>query len=680
MDNHSQEELVSKLEKALSEQANRAAEGHKVVADKVQAVKAALDGVLEKITAERVSASTLADSSKERLDELKAMVLQRPDVDPEKMARLERALTERNEELKAAKDRANHLDKALSSKSEELERLAGELEAAKGAADKSVAEAREASARLSTLENEIQDRDHRSAEAEKRAEQLEHDLEASKRESAEAREHASTLERDLAEAQRTADSAAERLRTLEGELAAARESEEPLKQRLAALESEASDKNRSMESASARVEELERREMTLRSELDSLRAEAAHATQGDAAQRLEESETSNQQLREALGQRDRELEEARGELEPLRQRLNELEKQLADAAAAGEVSAPIEPGQLDKITVELDHERKKRIEAEAEVVSLRKLIRDESPAAPKATETLFGSPKPAGESRPRRGSDRDDMRRRMGDILVDAGVITQDQLEEALADQRMSPHKRLGNILVDRGFTTEDVVAQALAFQRNVEFIRIRESTIDPRAARLITPRLAEMHACVPISLSDNEIVLGSRKGMAIRFDETDVRAMGRSARGVRGMSLAASDKVVSMVAISPDMSLLTICENGYGKRTSLDQYRKTRRGGKGVINIKATDRNGEVVAIQAVSEGDELMFITAKGMMLRTDLSAVREIGRATQGVRLIRLNDDDKVVAVAKIAPEDEGEELETPDNEAPEPDAGNDAGDAS
>ena len=107
-----------------------------------------------------------------------------------------------------------------------------------------------------------------------------------------------------------------------------------------------------------------------------------------------------------------------------------------------------------------------------------------------------------------------------------------------------------------------------------------------------------------------------------------------------------------------PVLSLLTVCENGYGKRTDIGEYRKTRRGGKGIINIKTTERNGRVVAIRAVTDDDELMLITANGMMLRTDLTAVREIGRATQGVRLIRLDEGDKVVAAAKIAPEDEEE----------------------
>ena len=116
----------------------------------------------------------------------------------------------------------------------------------------------------------------------------------------------------------------------------------------------------------------------------------------------------------------------------------------------------------------------------------------------------------------------------------------------------------------------------------------------------------------------DNEIVLGSRDGMAVRFLEGNVRAMGRTARGVRGMTLGKGDEVVAMIVTKPGGSVLTVCENGHGKRTSLDEYRLTKRGGKGVINIKTTDRNGKVVAIKSVSDDDELMFITAGGIMLR--------------------------------------------------------------
>lgn len=127
--------------------------------------------------------------------------------------------------------------------------------------------------------------------------------------------------------------------------------------------------------------------------------------------------------------------------------------------------------------------------------------------------------------------------------------------------------------------------------------------------------------------------------------------------RGVKGINLRGDDIVVDMVVTNEEASLLTVCQMGYGKRTQVSEYRKTNRGGKGVINIKTTDRNGKVVALKSVIDTDELMVISAKGTVLRTDLSAVREIGRATQGVRLIRVDTGNQVVAVAKIVRENNG-----------------------
>jgi DNA gyrase subunit A len=177
-----------------------------------------------------------------------------------------------------------------------------------------------------------------------------------------------------------------------------------------------------------------------------------------------------------------------------------------------------------------------------------------------------------------------------------------------------------------------------------------------PRASGIIAIGLDEEDSLINVEMTDgeHEIVLGTRDGMAIRFSEGDVRAMGRTARGVKGMTLNGDDRVVDMVAIKPGATLLTLCEGGFGKRTPIEEYRLTRRGGKGVINIRTSDRNGTVVAVKGVDDTDELMLITSKGIMLRTDLSAVRAIGRATQGVKIIRVDEGDRLVAVAKIAPE--------------------------
>jgi DNA gyrase subunit A len=141
---------------------------------------------------------------------------------------------------------------------------------------------------------------------------------------------------------------------------------------------------------------------------------------------------------------------------------------------------------------------------------------------------------------------------------------------------------------------------------------------------------------------------------MAIRFDEQQVRSMGRVSRGVHGIKLRPGDSVVDMVIAEEKASLLTVCENGYGKRTSLDNYRSQNRGGVGLINIKTTERNGKVVALKAVQLDDELMLITANGQIMRTGLDQIRPIGRNTQGVRLIKLREGDKLVAAARIGSE--------------------------
>ena len=161
------------------------------------------------------------------------------------------------------------------------------------------------------------------------------------------------------------------------------------------------------------------------------------------------------------------------------------------------------------------------------------------------------------------------------------------------------------------------------------------------------------------ITTGDNQIILATREGKAIRFKEKDVRAMGRTAGGVRGIHLRAKDEVVGMAVVSAQSTLLTVCLHGYGKRTAFDEYRTQTRGGSGIINIRTTGRNGPVVDIKTVAENDEVMLITEHGMIVRIGVSNLRAIGRATQGVRLIGLRPEDRVVAVAKVVKEEEGQQ---------------------
>jgi DNA gyrase subunit A len=176
----------------------------------------------------------------------------------------------------------------------------------------------------------------------------------------------------------------------------------------------------------------------------------------------------------------------------------------------------------------------------------------------------------------------------------------------------------------------------------------------NPRAAGIIAVGVDDNDAVMAVQLSDGqgEVFIGTREGMAIRFPEADVRPTGRGAYGVRGITLRENDAVVAMEVVTPGGTLLTVSENGYGKRTDLDEYRVQSRGGFGIINIHTTDRNGRVVGIAYVGDEDELMLITEQGKILRMVTRDVRTIGRATQGVRLIGVDEDDRVVSIARLA----------------------------
>ncbi len=197
----------------------------------------------------------------------------------------------------------------------------------------------------------------------------------------------------------------------------------------------------------------------------------------------------------------------------------------------------------------------------------------------------------------------------------------------------------------------------------------------NPRAGGIIAMGVEEGDEVIAVQMTDgsNEIFLGTRDGMAIRFPESDVRAMGRTAYGVRGISLREGDSVVAMEVVRQDGdgTVMTVCVHGYGKRTPLGEYRVQTRGGVGIINIQATDRNGVVVGISYVGADDELMLITQQGKVLRMPTSGIRPIGRATQGVRLIEIEAEDAVVSVARLAEQEQDEES----NQEPgqEPDSG-------
>ena len=193
----------------------------------------------------------------------------------------------------------------------------------------------------------------------------------------------------------------------------------------------------------------------------------------------------------------------------------------------------------------------------------------------------------------------------------------------------------------------------------------------NPRPSGVIAIKLDPNDDLIGVALTTgrDHIVLGTQDGMTICFDEKQARSMGRVSRGVRGIKLRPKDSVVGMVVAEEKASLLTVCEKGYGKRTSLENYRAQNRGGVGLINIKTTARNGKVVALKAIQSKDDLMMITANGIIIRTGLEQIRSIGRNTQGVRLIKLGSGDKLVAVEKIVSENVNNSKE-PSNSSSKP----------
>ena len=161
------------------------------------------------------------------------------------------------------------------------------------------------------------------------------------------------------------------------------------------------------------------------------------------------------------------------------------------------------------------------------------------------------------------------------------------------------------------------------------------------------------------LSEGKNDIIIGTKNGMAIRFNEKDVRDMGRTATGVRGVKLGKNDVVIGMIVVRNASTLMVVTEKGFGKRSEIEEYRLTKRGGKGVITVKTSDKNGKLIAMKEVNDNDELVIITTGGMVIRQAVSELRVMGRNTQGVRLIRLNEGDDIADIARVVPEDEGAE---------------------
>jgi DNA gyrase subunit A len=221
--------------------------------------------------------------------------------------------------------------------------------------------------------------------------------------------------------------------------------------------------------------------------------------------------------------------------------------------------------------------------------------------------------------------------------------------------------ERISSILPVEEYSADQYVIMATANGT------VKKTSLDqysrPRSVGLRAVDLVEGDHLVGTAIIDGskDIMLFSSEGKAVRFSETDVRAMGRVSKGVRGMRLPENHSVISMVIPEEEGLLLTVCENGYGKRTHISEFPTKGRGGKGMIAIQASDRNGPLVGVTQLFDGDEIMLISDQGTMVRTRGDEVSIVGRNTQGVRVIRLKENEKLVSLARIAEPDEDDQLE-------------------
>jgi DNA gyrase subunit A len=222
----------------------------------------------------------------------------------------------------------------------------------------------------------------------------------------------------------------------------------------------------------------------------------------------------------------------------------------------------------------------------------------------------------------------------------------------------LSPEERITAMVPVRDFREGEYLVMATA--RGIVKKTALSAYAHPRTGGIIGIDLEEGDQLIGVGITKGEdhIFLGTRSGLCIRFSETDIRPVGRVARGVKGVELRGDDAVVAMEVLAEGASILAVTENGYGKRTPLSAYRLQRRGGKGVINIRTTPRNGRVVGVMQVSGQDELMMITQEGRISRLRVAEIREVGRNAQGVKLQGLQEGDRVAAITRLVSEEEEE----------------------
>jgi DNA gyrase subunit A len=227
----------------------------------------------------------------------------------------------------------------------------------------------------------------------------------------------------------------------------------------------------------------------------------------------------------------------------------------------------------------------------------------------------------------------------------------------------LQPNDKIAAFCSVKNFEQDNYVF--LATRRGIVKKTRLEAFANPRTTGIIALGVEEGDSVIGAVLTsgDDEIFLATRDGKSIRFRENDVRPMGRSAYGVKGIVLEKEDALVSLAVVDPKGTVLSVTSNGFGKRTAIEEYRLQSRGGRGIINVRTTERNGFVVGSSFVAGDEGVMLISGKGMIIRLETAEIATIGRSTQGVRLIHLEEGDQVVSVARLAERDDEENGELP-----------------
>jgi DNA gyrase subunit A len=400
------------------------------------------------------------------------------------------------------------------------------------------------------------------------------------------------------------------------------------------------------------------------------------------------------------------IDEISNELKQVRESIAEYQSILASEKKLRGVIVK----ELEEIKKQYGDERRTQIEDEAAEIMLEDLIADEQVAVT-VSHSGYMKRTPISTYRMQRrgGTGRTGMKTRDEDfvehlfiasthayilIFTNTGRVYWLKVYEIPDVGAAGKGKHIGNLVgLQAGETVRTMLAvRDLEEQGRYVFFATRNGTVKKTEVKdfshvmsrgIIAINIEPGDELVAASLTDgNQIVfLASHNGQAVRFDENDVRSMGRNATGVRGMNLAEKDYIVGMATtikpeakaviekskdeVAPEVAdlipekgslILSVTENGYGKRTPADEYRLTNRGGKGVINVKTTERNGKVVGIAQVTEKSEVMLISQYGKIIRMDSSTIRESGRHAQGVRLLSLEPGDRVAAAVVIAPVEE------------------------